>query len=148
MLWFIVKVWVFLFVFIWLRGTLPRLRYDQFMRLGWKILIPVALVWVMVVATVRALRNEGYDASPSTVLVVARVRRGACGAGRGLAGRVRARRRRTAAPDTARGRSTVRPMAGGFPVPPLPGQTLPRAPVRPCHRRDAQRSDTQEDSDA
>ena len=50
-----------LFFFIWLRGTLPRVRYDQFMKLGWKVLIPVSLVWLMLVATVRALRNEGYD---------------------------------------------------------------------------------------
>jgi NADH-quinone oxidoreductase subunit H len=60
MLWFTAKVWGFLFLFIWLRATLPRLRYDQFMALGWKILIPVSLVWVMIVATVRTLRAEGY----------------------------------------------------------------------------------------
>src|SRR3954453_4487211 len=43
-LWFLAKVLVFIFVFIWLRGTLPRLRYDQFMKFGWKVLIPVSLV--------------------------------------------------------------------------------------------------------
>ena len=58
MLWFVVKVLLFLFFFIWLRGTLPRLRYDQFMKLGWKILIPVSLVWLLLVATVRALQHE------------------------------------------------------------------------------------------
>ena len=60
--WFIAKVWAFLFVFIWLRATLPRLRYDQFMALGWKVLIPVSLVWIMIVAVIRTLRNHGYDA--------------------------------------------------------------------------------------
>src|SRR6476619_3006998 len=58
--WFVVKVLVMLFIFIWLRGTLPRLRYDQFMRFGWKILIPAALVWILVVAASQTLRNEGY----------------------------------------------------------------------------------------
>ncbi len=48
--WFFAKVCVFLFLYIWLRATLPRYRYDQVMRLGWKILIPVALIWIIVVA--------------------------------------------------------------------------------------------------
>jgi NADH-quinone oxidoreductase subunit H len=60
LLWFTAKIWMFLFVFIWLRGTLPRLRYDQFMNLGWKLLIPTSLAWVMVVATARVLDLEGY----------------------------------------------------------------------------------------
>src|SRR5687768_3948990 len=54
-LWFLAKVMIFIFVFIWLRGTLPRLRYDQFMKFGWKRLIPVALVWIVAVATIRAI---------------------------------------------------------------------------------------------
>jgi NADH-quinone oxidoreductase subunit H len=48
--WWGIKVSFVLFVFIWLRGTLPRFRYDQLMRFGWKVLIPVAAVWVMVFA--------------------------------------------------------------------------------------------------
>ncbi len=59
-LWFIGKVVLGLFIFIWLRGTLPRMRYDQFMRFGWKVLVPVALLWSLVVATMRVLSRE-YD---------------------------------------------------------------------------------------
>ena len=58
--WFFLKVSIFLFGFIWLRGTLPRLRYDQFMKLGWKILVPSSLVWLLVVATARTAVRE-YD---------------------------------------------------------------------------------------
>jgi NADH-quinone oxidoreductase subunit H len=59
--WFLLKTAVFIFFFIWLRGTLPRMRYDQFMRFGWKVLVPAALVWTMLVASVRILSIEAED---------------------------------------------------------------------------------------
>ncbi|CAB4576183.1 unannotated protein [freshwater metagenome] len=58
LVWFFGKVLAFIFIFIWLRGTLPRLRYDQFMDFGWKVLIPVALGWVFVVGAARVAISE------------------------------------------------------------------------------------------
>src|SRR3546814_12302792 len=56
-------------MFIWLRGSLPRLRYDQFMAFGWKVLIPVSLVWIVLVATVRVIDNEaGLDRNQLIVI--------------------------------------------------------------------------------
>jgi NADH-quinone oxidoreductase subunit H len=46
---------------VWLRGTLPRTRYDQLMSLGWKILIPFSIIWLLLVATVRALRADNHS---------------------------------------------------------------------------------------
>jgi len=66
-LWFLAKVACFEFFFIWLRGSLPRIRYDQLMRLGWKVLIPAALVWTLIVATARVYRQQG--ASPAVYIV-------------------------------------------------------------------------------
>ena len=57
--WFFVKVLGFFFFFVWLRGTLPRLRYDQFMKFGWKVLIPVNVAWILVVATLRLMTQQG-----------------------------------------------------------------------------------------
>ena len=57
--WFMLKVLFFIFIFIWLRGSLPRLRYDQFMAFGWKWLIPASIVWIVAVATIRVIDLRG-----------------------------------------------------------------------------------------
>ena len=124
MLWIVIKIQLLLFFFIWLRGTLPRLRYDQFMKLGWKVLIPVSLVWLVMVATVRTLRNRGIGSTNvalvclGAVLVVL------------LLSIVWDMSRKKDEP-TAEAEVEFDPMAGGFPVPPLPGQVLPPTPRRP-----------------
>jgi NADH-quinone oxidoreductase subunit H len=59
--WFMLKVIVLLFLTVWLRATLPRLRYDQLMGLGWKFLIEVAFLWVMVSGVVVVGRDEGWS---------------------------------------------------------------------------------------
>ncbi|MCK7574888.1 MAG: NADH-quinone oxidoreductase subunit NuoH [Chromatiales bacterium] len=48
--WLLLKTFAFMFLFLWLRATFPRYRYDQIMRLGWKVFIPITIVWILVVA--------------------------------------------------------------------------------------------------
>ncbi|MFF8867649.1 MULTISPECIES: NADH-quinone oxidoreductase subunit NuoH [unclassified Streptomyces] len=130
LLWFVIKVQLLLFFFIWLRGTLPRVRYDQLMKLGWKVLIPVSVTWLMLVATVRALRNENYDFADIALYV-----------GGGVLALLLLsfvadmfRDKGRAAEQAATQPAGFDPMAGGFPVPPLPGQELPPVPRRRSHR--------------
>jgi NADH-quinone oxidoreductase subunit H len=66
-LWFVIKVFILLFGYVWLRGTLPRVRYDQLMAIGWKVLIPVSIVWILLIATVRAWRLDTHNKAPYVV---------------------------------------------------------------------------------
>jgi len=59
--WFMGKLLIFLFVYVWFRATLPRFRYDQLMDLGWKKLIPLALYWLLLIAALRVGRDEGWN---------------------------------------------------------------------------------------
>ncbi|HEX4830754.1 MAG TPA: NADH-quinone oxidoreductase subunit NuoH [Trebonia sp.] len=69
-LWFVIKVFILLFGYVWLRGTLPRTRYDQLMALGWKILIPLSIVWILLIATIRAWKNDGATSAVVGVAIL------------------------------------------------------------------------------
>jgi NADH-quinone oxidoreductase subunit H len=51
--WLLIKTFFFMFLFLWFRATFPRYRYDQIMRLGWKVFIPITIVWIVVVAVMK-----------------------------------------------------------------------------------------------
>jgi len=67
-LWFFLKLLVFLFAYVWLRASVPRFRYDQLMDLGWKRLIPAALFWLLLIAAIQVGRDQGWN--PTLVLGV------------------------------------------------------------------------------
>jgi NADH-quinone oxidoreductase subunit H len=70
-IWFFAKVFVFLFIFVWFRATLPRFRYDQLMDLGWKAMIPLALGWLLLLASLRIARDRGWEMPELIVPIVA-----------------------------------------------------------------------------
>lgn len=132
-LWWVIKVQLFIFVFIWLRGTLPRLRYDQFMKFGWKVLIPVALIWIVVVSIARLFRSD-VALTNTELLVVGAVSIAVLLAAAWLLqvrSDRRADKRAQAEEEHARRASEVLTAAStGHPVPPLPGQRFEYTPRR------------------
>jgi NADH-quinone oxidoreductase subunit H len=70
-LWFFLKLIVFLFLFVWIRGTVPRVRYDQLMDLGWKVLIPLSIGWLLVLATFHVARDQHWNGVVVSVVAAA-----------------------------------------------------------------------------
>ncbi|MFM7081129.1 MAG: NADH-quinone oxidoreductase subunit NuoH [Actinomycetota bacterium] len=68
--WLLLKVLVFLYTYVWFRATLPRLRYDQLMNFGWKVLIPASLAWFLLLAAQRLARDEGWNVFVTTAIAV------------------------------------------------------------------------------
>ncbi len=118
MIWFLLKISIFIFIFIWLRGTLPRFRYDQFMRFGWKVLIPLSVAWVLIVGIIRGVSDE-YGLTPIPLSITAGVIL-VVGSLYVLGANVKRRRAKNLAANVIP--TKFKPTAGGFPVPPLPGQ--------------------------
>ncbi|MEX0988991.1 MAG: NADH-quinone oxidoreductase subunit NuoH [Actinomycetota bacterium] len=71
-LWFLAKVFALFYVMVWIRGTLPRVRYDRLMNFGWKVLIPLGLVWVMLTGAVVVLPEE-FDLRRGNILTIAAI---------------------------------------------------------------------------
>ncbi|MEQ4303753.1 NADH-quinone oxidoreductase subunit NuoH [Plantactinospora sp. B6F1] len=122
LLWFMGKVIALVFVFVWLRGTLPRFRYDQFMRLGWKVLLPINLVWILVLAGIRTLQKQDiadshrYTIIAGAVLVVLLV--------------TLLWPSKTRPPERTLQEKVNRRPAGSFPLPPMDLQVPPSPRTR------------------
>ena len=110
-LWFFLKTLGFICMFVWLRGTLPRMRYDQFMHFGWKVLIPISLAWIICVGVIRKLDTEGMldrDAFVWAAVVIGVL---------AIASFFIPEKKR---PEPEAAPAEFDAFAGGYPVPPMP----------------------------
>ncbi|MEN0071495.1 MAG: NADH-quinone oxidoreductase subunit NuoH [Propionicimonas sp.] len=118
-IWFVIKVQLFISLFVWLRGTLPRFRYDQFMSLGWKALIPISLAWIVLISVIRKVQQEGaaewlwYGVMGVVGVLVL-----------GIVVMLFIGEKEPPEPEAV-SEEPFDAFAGGYPVPPMPGQVLP-----------------------
>ncbi|WP_062313880.1 NADH-quinone oxidoreductase subunit NuoH [Demequina rhizosphaerae] len=125
-LWLILKIWLLMFVFVWIRGSVLRFRYDQFMKFGWKILIPVGLGWLVFFAVGRAAFDHFdrdlnvYDAVAGVVAILLVV------AVWSFVSDEQAKKADQVDEDAEP--EVLDAFAGGYPVPPMPHQVLPPSP--------------------
>lgn len=119
MIWFITKMWAVAFCIIWVRATLVRVRYDQLMNLGWKVLLPISLGWLVIVALMRGISLYANVTltqlliSIAVIFLIALV----------IIGFTGREKRADTGPE-----KPFDPMAGGYPVPPRLGQQMPVSP--------------------
>lgn len=117
LLWFMIKVQLLLFVFVWVRGSVPRVRYDQLMDLGWKVLIPVSLAWITMLALGRGAAQHNWWSSPifiGTVALILLV----------ILGVIWFSGREEIEEDEEDPDKEFDAFAGGYPVPPMPDQKI------------------------
>ena len=116
LIWFFLKVQLLIFCVVWARAALPRFRYDHFMSLGWKVLIPANLIWILLISVYRKAMG---GAVPVWVLIGATV--GVVIVVVIIVTALDRRKKPAVVPQTG----VFDAFAGGYPVPPLPGTQLP-----------------------